>query len=104
MEKTEVKEVKEVTEKKLLDKIKASKDRVQEEIVKRVNSLEEFHKKLAQKPFALLGKMKISEATVGKVQEAHDKAVSNVYDFIRKMNDKTAKFADDLLEKGKKAA
>ncbi|MFH1537840.1 MAG: hypothetical protein ABIH66_02705 [bacterium] len=75
------------------------KDLVQEAVDKGATTVEDVHKAIAALPLDVLESIEGLEEPAGKVKEIQQKSIGGVYDIIRKVNDKVAEIADEILDR-----
>jgi hypothetical protein len=80
-----------------MKKLQELKGLVQEAIDNGATSVEQIHKSLAKKPFEMLKKINLSDATVGRLEDFQNETIGNVYEFIRTVNQKVGQIAAELL-------
>ena len=61
------------------------------------NNLEQIHKFIAKLPMEYLEDIDAVKDIVKDTQEYQDKTIGNIYDLIRKLNDKVEKVATEIL-------
>lgn len=79
--------------------LKELKKMVKDAIDNGATTVEQVHKSIAGMPFKYIEKIGPLEGSSKNIQEFQDKTIGNVYDFIRKMNQKVDDIASELLDK-----
>ena len=71
---------------------------VEDAVDKGATTVEEIHRAIAELPVTVLERADLLEETRSEVRRLQDASIGAVYDLIRNVNHKVARFADDLLE------
>lgn len=83
----------------MIAKMTETKDKVLTFAEKTTDKVESFHKKMANKPFEMLEKVKVTGPNVDKVKDFQNKSIDKLYTVVRKTNKKAGELATDLLGK-----
>lgn len=89
-----------------MSKLKTYQKQVQDVIEKSINTVEEQHKSLAERPFELAEKLEKEAKTysVKSIRSKHNSAASSAYDALRVWNKRLGEYAGDLLSRFDKEA
>lgn len=80
-----------------MGKLRKLKDLVQEVVDKGATTVEDVHKAIAALPLDVLESVEGLEETAGSVKEIQQKSIGGVYDIIRRVNDKVAEIAEEII-------
>lgn len=72
---------------------------VNEAIEKGANNVEQVHQAIAKMPFKYLEKIQVIEGAARNVKEKQEKTIGQVYDALRKVNEKVDELAEEMLKK-----
>jgi hypothetical protein len=72
--------------------------RIEETVDRGATTAEEIHRVIADMPFETLGRLGVLEPSHSEIKRIHDDTVSAVYDLVRQVNRKLARFAHELIE------
>src|SRR5260221_10846853 len=84
--------------KRMLARVEAIKDLVQEAVDKGATSVEQIHKIVATLPLSALEERGLLGEVPGKTREIVDQTIGSVYEAIRQINREVGELASGLLE------
>jgi histone H3/H4 len=76
---------------------------VQEAIDNGATTAEDVHKAIARLPLKVLVELKILRMPLKEASRIQDQAIGAIYDLIREINERVAKYAEQLLAKARRA-
>jgi len=79
--------------------LKELKNKIKESIDKGANDLEKIHKEIFSLPLDYLAKIGPLEETAKGIKNFSNETIGNIYEFIRKLNQKVDEIATELLTK-----
>ena len=80
------------------DEAKGLVERVEETVDRGATTAEEIHRAIADLPLGTLERLGVLEQTGGEVRRIHDETLGAIYDLVRDVNHKLARFAAELVE------
>ena len=80
------------------DEAKGLVERVEETVDRGATTAEEIHRAIADLPLGTLERLGVLEQAGGEVRRIHDQTVGAIYDLVRDVNHKLARFAAELVE------
>ena len=80
------------------DEAKGLVERVEETVDRGATTAEEIHLAIADLPFGTLERLGVHDQTLGEVRRIHDQTLGAIYDLVRDVNHKLARFAAELVE------
>ena len=80
------------------DDARGAVDRIEETVDRGATTAEEIHRAIADVPFEALGRLGVLESSRSEIKRIHDDTVTAVYDLVRQVNRKIARFAHDVIE------
>ena len=75
-------------------------EQIEKTVDRGATTAEEIHRAIADLPFEALERLGVLETSGGEIKRIHDDTVSAVYDLVRQVNHKIARFAHDVIEAG----
>ena len=80
------------------DEAKGLVERVEETVDRGATTAEEIHRAIADLPLGTLERLRVDHQTVGEVRRIQDQTLGAIYDLVRDVNHKLARFAAELVE------
>jgi hypothetical protein len=73
-------------------------DRIEETVDRGATTAEEIHRAISEVPFDALERLGVLERSHDEIKRIHDDTLTAVYDLVRQVNRKVARFAHDVIE------